>query len=105
MKKIVILFVTTILATSCVAKKEFVELQAKHEKAQTELVDTKANLQKCLIEKERDDSKMFALTEQVKYLQEDKKTALKQVENLTFYTFHQTDVWSHDIKKSKIRIL
>lgn len=91
MKKIVILFVTTILATSCVAKKEFVELQAKHEKAQTELVDTKANLQKCLIEKERDDSKMFALTEQVKYLQEDKKVALKQVENLTVLTQSSSD--------------
>ena len=29
----------------------------------------------------------------------------KQAENLTFYTFHQNDVWSHDIKKSKVRRL
>jgi chemotaxis protein MotB len=91
MKKIIIVFVTAILVSSCVTKKEFVELQTKHDKAQTELVDVKANLQKCLIEKEKEDSKMFALTEQVKYLQEDKKTALKQVENLTVLTQSSSD--------------
>jgi chemotaxis protein MotB len=91
MKKILIVFVTAILISSCVAKKEFIELQAKHDKAQTELVDVKANLQKCLIDKEKEDSKVFALTEQVKYLQEDKKTALKQVENLTILTQSSSD--------------
>ncbi len=91
MKKIIIVFVTAVLISSCVTKKEFVELQAKHDKAQTELVDVKANLQKCLIEKEKEDTKMFALTEQVKYLQEDKKTALKQVENLTILTQSSSD--------------
>uniref|UniRef100_UPI0040485576 hypothetical protein n=1 Tax=Polaribacter sp. TaxID=1920175 RepID=UPI0040485576 len=91
MKKIIIVFVSAILISSCVSKKEFVELQAKHDKAQTELVDVKANLQKCLIEKEKEDSKVFALTEQVKYLQEDKKTALKQVENLTVLTQSSSD--------------
>jgi chemotaxis protein MotB len=91
MKKILIVFVTAILISSCVAKKEFIELQAKHDKAQTELVDVKANLQKCLIDKEKEDLKVFALTEQVKYLQEDKKTALKQVENLTILTQSSSD--------------
>jgi chemotaxis protein MotB len=91
MKKIIIVFVTAVLISSCVTKKEFVELQAKHDKAQTELVDVKANLQKCLVEKEKEDTKMFALTEQVKYLQEDKKSALKQVENLTILTQSSSD--------------
>lgn len=35
--------------------------------------------------------KFFALTEQVKYLKDDKKTALKQVENLTVLTQSSSD--------------
>ncbi|KGL61967.1 flagellar motor protein MotB [Polaribacter sp. Hel1_85] len=91
MKKISLLLLTAILVSSCVAKKEFVALQAKHDQAKTELVNVKANLQKCLIEKEKEDSKVFSLTEQVKYLKEDKKTALKQVENLTVLTQSSSD--------------
>lgn len=91
MKKVIIVSLSTIFLSSCVSKKELADLQAKHDKAQTELVDVKANLQKCLIEKEKEDSKVFALTEQVKYLQEDKKTALKQVENLTVLTQSSSD--------------
>ena len=56
-----------------------------------ELVDVKANLQKCLVEKEKEDAQVFALKEQVKYLKQDKKTALKQVENLTVLTQSSSD--------------
>lgn len=86
MKKISLILLSTILVTSCVSKKEFTALQAEKTKTQAELVTLKTNLQKCLIKKEKEDGKIFALTEQVKYLQEDKKTALKQVENLTVLT-------------------
>ncbi|KGL58467.1 chemotaxis protein MotB [Polaribacter sp. Hel1_33_78] len=91
MKKIVILLVTAVIISSCVSKKEFVNLQSKHDQTKTELVDVKANLQKCLIKNEKESSKVFALAEQVKYLKEDKKTALKQVENLTVLTQSSSD--------------
>ena len=91
MKKISFLLLTALLVTSCVAKKDFVELQNKHDQAKTELVDTKTNLQKCLIEIEKEAAKSFVLNEQVKSLREDKKVALKQVENLTVLTQSSSD--------------
>lgn len=86
---VVVLF--TFLITSCVSKKEFVALQTEHAQAKDELLKVETSLQKCLIEKEKQDTKVFALTERVKYLQEDKKTALKQVENLTVLTQSSSD--------------
>ena len=91
MKKISFLLLSTVIISSCVSKKEFVSLQAKHDKTKTELVDTKATLQKCLIENEKESTKVFTLTEQVKTLKEDKKGALKQVENLTVLTQSSSD--------------
>jgi chemotaxis protein MotB len=91
MKKLSFLLLTAVIVSSCVSKKDFVTLQSKHDQAKTELVDIKANLQKCLIESEKESSKVFSLTEQVKYLKEDKKTALKQVENLTVLTQSSSD--------------
>ena len=58
MKKIVILLVTAVIISSCVSKKEFVNLQSKHDQTKTELVDVKANLQKCLIKNEKESSKV-----------------------------------------------
>ena len=72
-------------------KKKLVALQAKHDETKTELVNVKTNLQKCIIEKEKEDTKVFSLTEQVKALKEDKKTALKHVENLTVLTQSSSD--------------
>ncbi|WP_299062630.1 OmpA family protein [uncultured Polaribacter sp.] len=91
MKKISLLFLATILVSSCVSKKEMIALQAKHDKTKSELVDAKANLQKCLIEKEKDGYQATSLTEQINALKEDKKSALKQVENLTVLTQSSSD--------------
>ncbi|MDP5107149.1 MAG: OmpA family protein [Polaribacter sp.] len=91
MKKLSLLVLTTILVSSCVSKKKFVELEAQHDLAKTELVDLKANLQKCLIDNEKESTRINTLLEQIKYLQEDKKTALKQVENLTVLTQSSSD--------------
>jgi len=91
MKKISLLLLTTVLLSSCALKKDLVALQAKHDKTKTELVNVKASLQKCLIENEKDASQVFSLTEQVKALKEDKKVALKQVENLTVLTQSSSD--------------
>ena len=92
MKKITTLLVlSTILISSCVSKKDFVALQTKHDSTKNELLKVETSLQKCLIEQEKHDTKVFALQEQVKSLKDDKKTALKQVENLTVLTQSSSD--------------
>ena len=91
MKKISLIIVSAVFITSCVSKKEFAALQTEKTAAEEKLVAVKTNLQKCLIEKEKEDAKVFALAEQVKYLLDDKKNALKQVENLTVLTQSSSD--------------
>ena len=56
MKKTSLLLLTGILVSSCVAKKKLVALQAKHDETKTELLNVKTNLQKCIIEKEKEDT-------------------------------------------------
>lgn len=72
-------------------KKEFAALQSKHDSTQQELLATKASLQKCLIEKEKNETKTMSLAQQVQSLEVDKSTALKQVENLTILTQSSSD--------------
>ncbi|ARV07523.1 hypothetical protein BTO04_12850 [Polaribacter sp. SA4-10] len=91
MKKISLLLLSIVLVSSCVSKKELVTLQTKHDQTKAELVNVKASLQKCVIENEKEGAKAFSLTEQVRSLKEDKKTALKQVENLTVLTQSSSD--------------
>ena len=91
MKKLSILLTVAIALSSCVSKKEFTALQAKHDQKEQELLATKTSLQKCMIEMEKNEAKSVALTSQVESLQEDKKTALKQVENLTVLTQSSSD--------------
>ena len=91
MKKFIALVFFTILISSCVSKKEYAALEAKHAQTKDELLKVETSLQKCLIEKEKQETQVFALNEQVKYLKEDKKTALKQVENLTVLTQSSSD--------------
>jgi chemotaxis protein MotB len=87
MKKITVLFLlSVILVSSCVSKKQYVALEATQAQTKDELLKTETTLQKYLIEKEKQETKLASLNEQIKYFKEDKKTALKQVENLTVLT-------------------
>ena len=88
MKKLSLILCSIILVSSCVSKKDFVALQADKTKTKKELVAVKASLQKCIIEKEKE---VLTLEERVKYLQDDKKNALRQVENLTVLTQSSSD--------------
>lgn len=84
MKKITALLVlSVILVSSCVSKKQFVELEMNHAKTKEELLKVETSLQKSLLDQERKKSQVSSLTEQVSSLKEDKSNALKQVENLT----------------------
>jgi chemotaxis protein MotB len=91
MRKISLIIVSAVFISSCVSKKEFAALQTEKTATEEKLLAVKTNLQKCLIEKEKEDAKVFALAEQVKYLLDDKKNALKQVENLTVLTQSSSD--------------
>lgn len=91
MKKVSLLVLSILLVSSCVSKKKYLELETKQASTATELSTVKANLQKCLIESEKGNTKYVILEEQVKSLKEDKKSALKQVENLTVLTQSSSD--------------
>lgn len=93
MKRLYLLTLSTILLSSCVSKKEFANLEGKYNSTKQELVNVKASLQECLIEKDKNanqvasnEMQLQAMKDQVSSLKEDKKQALKQVENLTVLT-------------------
>ena len=92
MKKITaLLILTVILVSSCVSKKQYAQLESTHAKTKDELLKVETTLQKCLIDQEKQNTQVSSLTEQVKSLKEDKKNALKQVENLTVLSKSSSD--------------
>jgi chemotaxis protein MotB len=76
--------VISILLTSCVSQKKYADLDAQYQTTKQELVDTKADLQSCLLEKEH-------LSQLNQTLKVDKDQSLKQVENLTVLTQASSD--------------
>lgn len=98
MKKVFLLVAVALVVTSCASKKDLEALQAKYNASQQEVVDLKANLQKCLIEKKEGvanasglEGKVELLENQIKDLKADKAQAVKQVENLTVLTQSASD--------------
>ncbi len=83
MKKLVLILLSIVVTTSCVSKKKYTELETEQAQTKEELLKVETSLQKLMIEKERQDSKVASLSDQVASLQDDKRNALKQVENLT----------------------
>jgi len=74
----------SVLLTSCVSNKKYADLEAQQAKTQQDLVDAKADLQSCLVDKDH-------LIEQNKSLKEDKARSIQQVENLTVLTQSSSD--------------
>lgn len=93
MKKLLSLTLILLFLSSCVSKKQYADLEGNYKSTKQELVNVKASLQECLIEKDKNANKVASsemqvqsMKDQVEALKEDKKTALKQVENLTVLT-------------------
>jgi chemotaxis protein MotB len=85
MKKVILgTLMMGVLLTSCVSNKKYAELETQHSKTQQELVDAKADLQNCLVDKSH-------LEELNASLREDKARSLQQVENLTVLTQSSSD--------------
>ena len=76
--------ILSVLLTSCVSNKKYADLEAQQTKTQQDLVDAKADLQSCLVDKDH-------LMELNKSLKEDKARSIQQVENLTVLTQSSSD--------------
>jgi len=76
--------ILSVLLTSCVSSKKYADLETQHSKTQQDLVDAKADLQSCLVDKDH-------LLELNNSLKEDKARSLQQVENLTVLTQSSSD--------------
>jgi len=100
MKKILLFLSIIILSSSCVSKKEYVNLQSKYKKAENELLAVKNSLTKCLIDKEKYQNKVTLLDTKVEELKEDKKRTLEYVDNLTVLTKGAND----NIKETLIQL-
>ena len=74
----------SVLLTSCVSNKKYADLEAQNNKTKQELVDAKAELQSCLVDKDH-------LMELNNSLKEDKARSIQQVENLTVLTQSSSD--------------
>jgi chemotaxis protein MotB len=80
MKKILFLpILVALLLSSCVSQKKYADLETSYQATKQELVDAKADLQSCLIEKTH-------LQDLNASLKIDKDQQLRQVENLTVLT-------------------
>lgn len=90
-KLLVVAMVSSILFTSCVSQKKYTELDNKYKQTNQELVDTKANLMKCLVERDKSDFKVTTLESRIAELQKDKATSLQQVGDLTVLTKAASD--------------
>ena len=85
MKKLIFAsIVLSVLLSSCVSQKKYADLETLQGKTKQDLVNTKADLQACLIDKDH-------LRELNSSLKEDKAYSLKQVENLTVLTQSSSD--------------
>jgi len=98
MKKIVLVILVASLFGSCVSKKKYATLEEEYNASQQEIVNLKGNLQKCLVAKNENHSRVTSLEEQIallrqqnEHLTETNKSALKQVENLTVLTQSASD--------------
>jgi len=107
MKKIFLSLAVVFLLSSCVSKKDYATLEATHQKTQSELVTVRANLTKCIIENEKNQSLSTSysstisnLEGTVKELQKDKKRTLEFVDNLTVLTKGAND----NIKETLIQL-
>jgi len=87
MKKLLaVAIISSILFSSCVSQKKYTELDNKYKQTSQELVDTKANLMKCLVERDKSDFKVTTLESRIAELQKDKAKGLEQVGDLTVLT-------------------
>jgi chemotaxis protein MotB len=81
MKKLFVLIIgVSVVLSSCVSQKKYAELESSFNQKNQELVDVKADLMKCQVDRE---NKISALSQQVEDLKKDKEKTMEYVDNLT----------------------
>lgn len=97
MKKILLLFVIVTMS-SCISKKQYADLENRYNTKSQELVNAKANLQKCLLEKNNNSGRVTALNEQIALLnkqisnlEKQNQNSVQQIDNLTVLTQSGSD--------------
>lgn len=97
MKKILLLFVIVTMS-SCISKKQYADLENRYNTKTQELVNAKANLQKCLLEKNNNSGRVTALNEQIALLnkqisnlEKQNQNSVQQIDNLTVLTQSGSD--------------
>ncbi len=88
MKRVILFAVTAIMLSSCVSKKQYSLLEARFKQKEQELIDTKADLMKCEVEKK---NTVATLQQRVSDLKEDKQKTLEYVDNLTVLSKSASD--------------
>ncbi len=88
MKKVILFSLTALMLGSCVPKKQYAVLEAKFKQKEQELIDTKADLMKCEVEKK---NSIATLKQRVSDLKEDKQKTLEYVDNLTVLSKSASD--------------
>jgi len=74
--------IATLFLGSCVSQKQYTELQKTLDTTKQDLVDAKANLTKCILEKEKANSKYKTLNEQVAHLKKSNNALLENLGNM-----------------------
>ncbi|MFK5890264.1 MAG: OmpA family protein [Flavobacteriaceae bacterium] len=77
-----IVLLAIVLLTSCVSQKQFTELQGTLDTTKQNLVDAKANLTKCILEKEKVNSNYETLNDQVGHLKKANNALLENLGNM-----------------------
>jgi len=77
-----LLLFAAVFLTSCVSQKQFTELQGTLDKTKQNLVDSKANLTKCILEKEKANSNFKTLYDQVGHLKKSNNALLENLGNM-----------------------
>jgi chemotaxis protein MotB len=77
-----LLLFAAVFLTSCVSQKQFTELQSTLDTTKQSLVDAKANLTKCILEKEKANSNFKTLSDQVGHLKKANNALLENLGNM-----------------------
>jgi chemotaxis protein MotB len=75
-------FIAVLFLTSCVSQKQYTALQNTLDKTKQDLVDSKANLTKCILEKEKVNANFTTLQDQVDHLKKSNNALLDNLGNM-----------------------
>jgi len=98
-----IVLLATVLLTSCVSQKQYTELQSNLDKTKQNLVDAKANLTKCILEKEKANSNFKTLNNQVGHLKKANNALLENLGNMASLSKKEAENLEKSLENIKVK--